>query len=193
MNKETLLTPLFKMLDNIAVLEHDIKTDLTNAFTIKTVKAQKHILKQGQVCTHLCFMTEGILRTYHNIEQKEITARFTFANNIVVSAGSFFMQTPATESIQAIEDCTFLEIPFIALQKIYKKYPLFNYHTRLITENYFYQQEQRLFMLRHKSAKAKFEYFNTHFPHYFKDIPIKYIASFLGISAETLSRIRNKH
>jgi len=78
------------------------------------------------------------------------------------------------------------------LQYIYNTFPEFNLHARVITEQYFYKQEQRLYMMRKHDASLKYNYFLEHYADFQKQIPQKYIASFLGIAPETLSRIRNK-
>ena len=150
------------------------------------------LLYEGNVSENLWFLAEGLLRSFHNIGDKEITSRLMFSGHIVISAGSFFKQVAATESIEALSHCMVARLSFSELQYIYEKHPEFNYHTRLITEEYFYQQEQRLYMLRKHDALAKYEFFLEHYASYLENIPQKYIASFLNITPETLSRTRNK-
>ena len=115
-----------------------------------------------------------------------------YTGHIVISAGSFFTQTPATESKEALSECTLARLSFDELQDIYKNFLRFNYHTRIITEQYFYRQEQRLYMLRKHDALSKYKYFLENYSFILKDIPQKYISSFLGMTAETLSRTRAK-
>lgn len=115
-----------------------------------------------------------------------------FTGHIVISPGSFFTQTPATESIEALADTTLHALSFSELQNVYETFPEFNYHGRIITERYFFQQEQRLYLLRKHDASAKYNYFIEHYEKFLKEIPQKYIASFLNIAPETLSRTRSK-
>lgn len=190
-NKIPLLAPLLKVLFTIGPIEVDLQKLLTESFEVYKIKKGELLLKEGEVCTNLWFLADGLLRSFHNIGDKEFTSRIMFTNHIVISAGSFFKQTPAPESIEALSNCTLLKLPFIKLQAIYKQYPSFNYHTRLITEDYFYKQEQRLYMLRKPSAEEKYEYFMEHYSEYLGSIPIKHIASFLNIARETFSRLRN--
>ena len=149
-------------------------------------------LKEKDICKNLWFLCDGLLRSYHNIGDKEVTSRIMYTGHIVISPGSFFTQTPATESIESLADCVVAKLSFDDLQDIYKNFPEFNYHTRLITEQYFYKQEQRLYMLRKHDAGAKYTFFLENYADYLKDIPQKYIASFLNIAPETLSRTRSK-
>lgn len=191
-NKSSLLFPLVQLLNNIKPLSKKLQAILIDKFHDQKIKEGKILLHEGDVCKKLWFLADGLLRSYHNIGNKEITSRIMFKNHIVISPGSFFTQTPATESIEALADSTIVTLLFSDLQEIYSKFPEFNYHTRIITEQYFYKQEQRLYMLRKREAAAKYNYFIENYSNYLKDIPQKYIASFLNIAPETLSRTRSK-
>ena len=191
-NKASLLSPLFTLLNQIKPLSKKINDALLDNFQEQKLKKGTILLHEGDVCKKLWFLADGLLRSYHNIGNKEITSRIMFRDHIVISPGSFFTQTPATESIEALADCTVVALTFADLQDIYLKFPEFNYHTRIITELYFYKQEQRLYMLRKREATAKYKYFLENYANYLTDIPQKYIASFLNIAPETLSRTRSK-
>ena len=191
-NKTSLLSTLVKLLREIKPLGKELHDLLLNSFHEQQIKKGTILLHEGDVCKKLWFLADGLLRSYHNIGNKEITSRIMFRNHIVISPGSFFTQTPAPESIESLSDGTVVTLSFADLQKIYSKFPEFNYHTRIITEQYFYKQEQRLYMLRKHDAAAKYKYFLENYSDYLKDIPQKYIASFLNIAPETLSRTRSK-
>ncbi|HEY8688401.1 MAG TPA: Crp/Fnr family transcriptional regulator [Chitinophagaceae bacterium] len=191
-DKILLLSPLLKMLKEIEPLSKKIYHALIENFHDQKIKKGTIILHEGDVCKKLWFLANGLLRSYHNIGNKEVTSRIMFKNHIVISPGSFFTQTAATESIEALADSTIVSISFADLQKIYSKFPEFNFHTRIITEQYFYKQEQRLYMLRKREATAKYNFFLENYEGYLKYIPQKYIASFLNIAPETLSRTRSK-
>lgn len=180
------------MLTDIQPISTKLELSLTDRFKIEEVKKGKILLHEKDVCKNLWFLCDGLLRSYHNIGNKEVTSRIMYRGHIVISPGSFFTQTPATESIESLADCVVAKLSFYDLQDIYKKFPEFNYHTRLITEQYFYKQEQRLYMLRKHDAVAKYNFFLENYAGYLKDIPQKYIASFLNIAPETLSRTRSK-
>ena len=189
---EELLSPLLKMLNDIRSLSPLLQNELLIKFRQVKIEKGQPLLQEGEICKKLWFLADGLLRSYHNIGDKEITSRIMFTGHIVISAGSFFTQSPATESIEALADSTVATLSFDDLQELYKKFPEFNYHTRLITEQYFYQQEQRLYMLRKHDALAKYQYFLENYADHLKEIPQKYIASFLNIVPETLSRTRSK-
>ena len=191
-NKPLLLSPLLQLLNEIKPLSKKLELDLVRSFHDQQIKKGSILLHEGDVCKKLWFLADGLLRSYHNIGNKEITSRIMFRNHIVISQWSFFTQTPATESIEALSECTVVTLLFDDLQDIYVKHPEFNYHTRIITEQYFYKQEQRLYMLRKRETTAKYKYFLEHYSNYLTEIPQKYIASFLNVAPETLSRTRSK-
>lgn len=191
-NKSSLLSPLMQLLNNIKPLSKKLHDELINKFQDQPIKKGTILLHENDVCKKLWFLADGLLRSYHNIGNKEVTSRIMFRNHIVISPGSFFTQTQSTESIEALADCIVVALSFEDLQDIYLKFPEFNYHTRIITERYFYKQEQRLYMLRKHDAVAKYKYFLENYSDFLKDIPQKYIASFLNIAPETLSRTRSK-
>lgn len=190
-DKIIILTPLFAILNAIRPISEPLKVALIDSFDINTFKKKELLLKEGDVCENLYFLDNGILRSFHSIAEKEITSRIMFKNHIVISSGSFFKQTFSTESIEAITDTTVAALPFIKLQQIYLRFEEFNFHARLITEDYFYKQEQRLYMLRQADVRLRYQYFVENYSEYFNVISLKYLASFLNVSRETLSRLRN--
>ena len=190
-DKAVLLSPLLQLLHQISPLGAELENALIDEFKPEQIKKGQVLLREGEVCKNVWFLANGLLRSYHSTGNKETTSRIMFTNHIVISPGSFFTQTPATEGIEALSDCTLVTLSFATLQTIYTQFPLFNYHTRLITEDYFFKQEQRLYMLRKHSAVDKYKYFEANYGSYLKDIPQKHIASFLNIARETYNRIRN--
>jgi CRP-like cAMP-binding protein len=189
---EMMLAPLINMLTGLKPISNELQQLLIKSFKPVHAKKGSMLLYEGNICKEIWFLSSGLLRSYHNIGEKEITSRIMFTDHIVISAGSFFTQTPATESIEALADCELATLSYDALQNIYEKFPEFNYHTRIITEQYFYKQEQRLYMLRKHDALSKYKFFLENYANFLKDIPQKYIASFLNITPETLSRTRGK-
>ena len=191
-NTKDYIGVLLEYLNGIKPMSEALEQTLIDSFQMQEIEKGSVLLKEHDTCNHLWFLAKGLLRSYHFIGTKEITSRLMFTNHIVISAGSFFTQTAATETIEALASSTVLTLHFNSLQKIYEQFPEFNYQGRKITEHYFYQQEQRLYMLRQKNALEKYKYFLSHYEKFLKEIPQKHIASFLSISPETLSRTRNK-
>lgn len=156
------------------------------------IRKGKLLMASGTISTHIYFVKKGILRGFVIDEKREITTWITAENEMVSSIGSFILQIPTLENIQAIEDCELLAIAFTDLEKIYKKYPSFNITARKIYEMYYVAAESRAFISRLKSAEQKYQHFLVQNSHLANRISLKYIASYLGITLETLSRLRGK-
>jgi CRP/FNR family transcriptional regulator, anaerobic regulatory protein len=192
LDKELLLAPLLQMLHGFKPMRKELEEELIKCFSPELIAKDSLILREGDVCKNLCVLADGILRMFHNIADKEITSRIMLKGHMAMSPGSFFTQTKSIESIEAVTESIVLRITFEQLQNIYDTFPEFNYHTRQIIEMYFYNQEQRLYMLRQQDAMAKYTYFIDHYGDIMQHIPQKFIASYLNITPETLSRIRKK-
>ncbi|MCZ8342741.1 MAG: Crp/Fnr family transcriptional regulator, partial [Leptospira sp.] len=93
--------------------------------------------------------------------------------------------------IEALEECELGEITYQDLNDLYEKFPAMNKLGRILTELYYIELEERAIHFQFKTAKERYEYFLKKYSHAFHRIPLAHIASFLGITKETLSRIRS--
>jgi CRP-like cAMP-binding protein len=137
----------------------------------------------------LFFLVEGAVRGFTRIGDKKITTWLEVENNWVGRIRDF--DCPGvTEYIEALEDCKLIYIDKKTLHHIYDNYMEVNYIARIVIEKSYSAAEERAFIARLPSAKLKYIRFLEIYPHLIERIPIKHIASFLGISEETLSRVR---
>ncbi|TDH18147.1 Crp/Fnr family transcriptional regulator [Segetibacter sp. 3557_3] len=150
------------------------------------------LLKAGHTCRHIRFVEQGLARCYHNENSKEVSSWFMKEGDVFISVESFYQQKPSIESIQALEDCHVYSIEYAQLQHIYSTYPEFNIIGRILTERYYQLAEQRSKSLRSKSARERYAYLLNNHPELIQRVPSKYLSSYLGITEETLSRIRSK-
>lgn len=190
--KQQLLAPFFDKLDRIQKMDDNLKTDLVKLFKIERKEKEHLLLKEGNICYNLWVVAEGVVRAFHYVGETEITSRIITPHHIIISAGSFYTQTPAMENIEVIDTAIVASLPHAQLENLYAKYPSLNFIVRKITEFYFYMSEKRLYMLRKQKAIEKYKYFLEHYPGLINEVPLKYVASFLGMNQETLSRVRKK-
>jgi CRP-like cAMP-binding protein len=190
--KQQLLSPFFDRLDKIQVIEPDLKNELAILFTIEQKDKEELLLGEGDVCKHVWAVLSGATRAFHYVDGAEITSRIIMPYHIIISVGSFYTQTPALESIEVIEPAILAYLSRNQLEKLYVQFPSLNTMVRKITEYYFYMSEKRLYMLRKQKAVDKYKYFLDEYPGLINAVPLKYIASFLGMNQETLSRVRKK-
>ncbi len=110
--------------------------------------------------------------------------------DVIISVESFFNQIPSHENIQALEDSILYYIEYNELQFLYHEHPEFNFVGRKLVEKYYQLSEKRLLSLRMQKAAQRYSFVMDNFPQIIQRVPSKYIASYLGITEETLSRIR---
>ena len=152
----------------------------------------KLLLKAGEICDHIYFIKKGAVRGFIRDGAKDITTWITAENEIVSSISSLDMKEPAQENMQAIENCELLALTYDDFQNLYVKFPEFNILARKLLQKYYQDAERRAFIARVTKAEKKYRLFLTRYGHLANRIPLKYIASFLGITLETLSRVRKK-
>lgn len=161
---------------------------------LKPVELEKgsFLITEGKVCQHVYFLEQGCLRGYYNLDSKEITYWFAFENNFVTSLLSFVTQKPGMENIQLLEDCKLWAVSYTDLQKLYDQHPEINTLGRVMNERYYVMLEERFVSNHFKEARDRYENLITQSPHILQRVPLGYVASYLGMTQETLSRIRNK-
>jgi CRP-like cAMP-binding protein len=150
------------------------------------------LLEEGQVCEHIYFIKKGVVRGFVREGKREITTWITAEGEMVSSILSFEGKASAIENMQAIEDCEMLAMTLIDLQNLYDQFPEFNIVSRKLLQQYYSDAERRAFIARLTNAETKYKQFLTCYNHFANRIPLTYIASFLGITLETLSRVRRK-
>jgi CRP-like cAMP-binding protein len=150
------------------------------------------LLREGQREDYAWVVLKGLIRSYYIKDDEEISSRFNQENQVVISVGSFYNRVPGYEFVETLEDCLLARIHYDELQELYRSFPEFNYHARILTEYYFTLSEQRLYLLRKQKADARYRYFLEHYPEWLQRVPLRHIATFLGMNLETLSRIRSR-
>lgn len=183
---------LLTHISNYAPLSKEAQTALENCFEKKILAKSDYLLTEGQVCRHLYFVESGALRGYYNLDGKEITHWFGFEKDFVTSFHSFITKEPAVENIQLIEGSILWAISKDTLMDLFNKYHEIERLVRVAYEKYYIRLEERFVNAQFKTAGERYEQLLQYTPHIVERVPLGYIASYLGISQETLSRIRSK-
>ncbi|WP_299684157.1 Crp/Fnr family transcriptional regulator [uncultured Dokdonia sp.] len=162
------------------------------ASTILEIKKKEIILEMGEVENYLSFIIKGsvVIITYHN--GNEICIGFSIENSFFSSYVSFLTRKSSQYQVVALEDTTIERIDFESLQV---GYSLSAYHQekgRKIAEQLYIKGSQRAFSLITKTAEERYLEFIETYPNLLQRIPLKYVASYLGVTPVSLSRIRNK-
>jgi len=186
------ITPLVMGLSYFHPLSPAIIAYLQKHTIAVTIRKKKLLLKAGQMCDYVYFITKGAVRGYIKEGSKDITTWISVENELVTSISSLDIKAPSIENMQAIEDCEMLALSYIDLENLYTKYIDANIAGRKLLQKYYRDAEGRAFIARLTKAENKYNYFLENHSHLSNRIPLKYIASFLGITQETLSRVRKK-
>lgn len=165
---------------------------LYSCFQQKIMRKNELLLQEGKTCRYLYFVEKGALRGFYNLEGKEITHWFGFENDFVTSFHSFITQTPAVENIQLLESCTLWSIAKDDLTALLNQHQEIERLLRIAYEKYYIRLEERFVNAQFKTAAERYENLLQYTPHILERVPLGCVASYLGISQETLSRIRSK-
>lgn len=173
-----------------------VEKDLRKRLVKTDFKAGEQIIKIGEVNDQLHFIEKGLVRCmYYKQEKKsktEMTSWLINDFNFVYVPHSFIAQSPSVEAVETLEPTTTISISYDALQELYGKYHEAAFIGMLITQSYLVMYDERVRSIRMMSAQDRHDSFLENFPEIYNRAPLKYIASFLGLTPETLSRIRNK-
>lgn len=132
------------------------------------------------------------MRGFYNLEGKEVTHWFAFENDFVTSFHSFITQQPAVENIQLLEGSILWRISKDKLTLLLNEHHEIERLVRIAYEKYYIRLEDRFVNAHFKAAAERYQDLLRQAPHIIERVPLGYIASYLGISQETLSRIRSR-
>jgi CRP-like cAMP-binding protein len=150
------------------------------------------ILRTGQIENYLSFMETGIVRYYIPQDDNDLTFAFTFENSFVSAYDSFLTRVPSTYHIQTLTQTTLWSLTYQSLQEIYAETEIGNTIGRLAGEDIFLKKAKRELSLLNDTAEQRYLNLFTEQPHLIRQIPLKYIASYIGITPQGLSRIRRR-
>jgi CRP-like cAMP-binding protein len=173
-------------------LSQEAMSLLLPKFRIKTYPKGSILLKKGHVAHDAHFIISGLARCYYENKGKDITNYFAFENEGITSTLSFMTQKPSDEIIQVLEDSVVVAMSFNDLEALYKENHEICNMGRKFVEGISLELEERIRVFQITSAQDRYDYILAHKPQIIQRVPLKYLASFLGITAETLSRIRSK-
>ena len=165
--------------------------EITNKFKSKVVKKNNYLLRQGDTCKDLVFVQKGCLRLYYLKDDIEVSVWFAFQQSSAIEIYSFISENPSNYFLQAIEDSEVLYLPKTELNKLYQCQPKMQEMMRNFWEAVILDLINRFTALQKDSAEKRYlDLLNK--PAYLETIPQKYLASFIGVTPTSLSRIRKQ-
>ena len=164
---------------------------ITSYFNQISVKRGDIILIAGEVCSSFMFIEEGGIRMYYYSGDSEISAWFSLANSVAMEVHSFITQTPSICSLQAIEDSELYVLAKSDLERLYEQQPKMQEFMRKMWEAALALIIPRFSSLQNESAEERYKDLINN-SELMQQIPQKYLASFIGVTPTSLSRIRKK-
>lgn len=185
--------PMLFVLQQFATFTENDLQILSQYFKPVSYEKDTILLDLGEINDKLYFVEEGVLQEFSYQEEDQTNTHWLMPEgSFVYSTVSFINEVPTEMGIRAIEKVKLLYITKQDLQIIYEKVPQMERIGRLVTEQTLTEYEKFLLLIRYRSSEEKLAWFEETFPTLVNRVPQKYIASYLNIRPETLSRVRSK-
>lgn len=181
-------------LDQIATISRSDWEFFTSKLQRRVIPKKSVFLKLNEIENHISFIESGVVRLFIPKEnsEKEITFGFSFKNQFISAYDSFLTQQPSAYELQALTETSLLSISYDDLQAVYKTTEIGNLIGRLAAERLFLIKSKREQHLLNLTAEERYLKLFKERPELIKIIPLKYISSYIGVTAQALSRIRRR-
>ena len=162
-------------------------------FQPKKMRKKQYLLQEGDICKYTAFVEKGLLRSF-TIDNKggEHILQFALEGWWIADLYSFFTNEPSQYNIEALEDCELLLISKTSWDSLLEKVPALERYFRILLQNNLIATQRRLLGAMSETAEEKYLHLINAYPDCLQRVPQHMIASFLGITRETLSRIRSQ-
>ncbi|KPM46572.1 Crp/Fnr family transcriptional regulator [Jiulongibacter sediminis] len=181
---------LLKAFNDIQNLSPEVEYKFAELCKSIEVKKHQNLQSIGQTCRTIYFVNEGAARIYYYKEDKDVTEYFAFENDLIIRAESLFTGKPSHKAIQTLKDTSFIAIPAPPLFELFDQYHDLERLFRKLLEKSYVETINRLESLQFQTAEERYQTLMTKSPVVVREIPLKHIASYLGITQVSLSRIR---
>lgn len=178
--------------NHFGVIREDNLKALSASFHLEMLKKGEFYLETGKPCKKLSFIKSGLLRIYKQTEDKEVTQWISTPGYFVTDLSSLLFESPARWTIEALTDAEIYTISGINYKSIGDFVPNWHELEKLFIAKCFTILEDRVFTHLSMSAEERYSHFFGSNKELFNQVPLQYIASMLGMTPETFSRIRNK-
>jgi CRP/FNR family transcriptional regulator, anaerobic regulatory protein len=185
-------TKIIQSIKSIASLNEIEEKAFLNILDVQIFKKKAFLLQEGKICTKITFVNSGCMRLFYNIEGAENTIQFFFGDSWYTDYASFLTGQPTIENMQALEETEVVQFEKDDLYKLYDSMPIFEKVGRIFAENAYLSISKLNQMKTNEEPEERYINLLKTRPEIVKHIPQHYIASYLGIKPETLSRIRKR-
>jgi CRP-like cAMP-binding protein len=187
------MTSLFQYFKKFNPLSKEAETAIAQICSIVTIQKNKDLQPIGHTCKTIYFIKKGVARIYYYMDGIDITESFFFESSIIARVESLFTGKPSRKAIQILEDAEIIAINANLLFKLYDNFPEIERLFRKIFEAAYVDTVNRIEGIQFHTADERYKALITEAPNVLQRVPLKYIASYLGITQVSLSRIRAHH
>lgn len=183
----------FSLFKNLNLHESsDFISALSEIAEFKTFPKNHIIHASGSICSHFYIITKGIARVFYFKEEKDITVHFAAEHDSITAIDSLIQRKKSKYSIETIEETETFAVNINSLELLFEKEPQFERFGRLFLQDLYIDLVERIDDLQLHTAQERYDTLLSKKPYLFQRVPSKHLASFLGMTAETLSRIKGK-
>jgi len=184
---------LIDFIQNTIPLGDEMARNIAANFQPKDWKKGDLFLKEGKVSNEYLFLDSGFMRGYlYDTEGNEVTVQFFSPRGVVFEVASFFQRVPTQENIQALTDSSGWILTYEQLNNLFHTIPAFRDFGRAVLVKGFVALKLRTLSMINKTAEQRYEMLLASNPEIFQNASLKHIASYLGITDSSLSRIRKE-
>lgn len=181
---------LFEHISKFIPISEKLAGRLIKISELKVVEKGKFLHKPNKVCQYTYFINSGLLRVFYRKGEKEVTDNFSAEGEWITSKYSFMTNIPDNCFIETLEKSELTAININELEKCFTDFPEMERFGRILISKYFIEQSERIISLQFHSAKERYAFFTKTSKNIIARVPLGMLASHLGITQETLSRIR---
>jgi CRP-like cAMP-binding protein len=180
-------------LESFNILTKEEIENFIHVATKRDLNKADYFIREGETCKEVAFVLNGTFRSFYISDKgEEITYCITFPNNFMTAYSSFITGQNTNENIQAITDVELLIIPKSKIDDLAMKNPNWVKFLKIVAEQQYIELEKRIFQLQKNNALQRYADLIANKPDYIQNIPLQYLASYLGITQRHLSRIRKE-
>jgi len=184
------MNPLIEQLQKYGYLSEEVQREIAKRTKYFVKKKHEHLLREGHTISNYFVISKGLVRAYFHNNGKEVNSWFGEENEIFCSILPLYKNKASIENLQFLEDTELYVLSAEDLTDLYRIFPELNQFGRLIAEDMCVMLEERITSLHIDSAIKRYQLLMEKQPKLFNRINLGHIASYLGITPETLSRIR---
>jgi CRP-like cAMP-binding protein len=188
---KTDLIGFLNFLQKVQPLSPEAVDSIVGLCSLISIRKNQNLQEIGQKCRTIYFVKEGLARIFYLKDGNEVTEYFAFENDMIIRAESLFTGKPSKKAIQALENTVFISIPSDSLFELFDTKPEIERLFRKIIEQAYVATVLRMETIQFHAAEERYALLISEKPNLIHQIPLKHIASYLGITQVSLSRIRS--